>query len=441
MTSVKDKLRGLLEKHRLMTGADLRRDRSALDDRLRAGEFEVGNIVDGQVMGDDESGHFFLARTDYALDSLHGNVVLGSVLDAIPEHIALSACDPELEDFDPLTAAFIDTETTGLAGGTGTVAFLVGVGYFAENDSGERVLRVDQCFMRDFDEEEAMLAYLDGIFSRCETVVSYNGKSYDLPLLRTRSISNRIPFRLEDTMHFDLLHAARRFWKNRLPNCTLGNIEKSILGIERHGDVDASLIPDIWFDYVRTRDGRKIQSVFYHHKMDILSLVTLTSLLSQCLSVPLGDGFEHVEDQMSLLRLNFRQKRYGEVVEQAERMLEQEAASVVREECLEMTAFAHKRSGNYELMQVSWERLLQECPTHLVARLELAKHHEHRTRNLPEAERLCQETLEFLAKRPAANVDGDSWECANVQHRLERIHKKLRSRKGGLEMDVNGDLD
>jgi uncharacterized protein YprB with RNaseH-like and TPR domain len=421
MSDIKDRLQSMLGDKGLMTGAEWRRKADDLARRRAEGEFEIDKVVPGEDVGEEDA-RFYLVRTDLGLDTQQGHVALGAALDAIPEHIALSACDSELEAFDPATTAFMDTETTGLAGGAGTVAFLVGVGFFT-NDG----FRLEQCFMRDYDEEEPMLRYLDGLFKRFETVVSYNGKSFDLPLLRTRFIQNRIPFRLDSAMHFDLVHAARRFWKRRLADCALGTIEREVLGVMRHGDVPSAEIPQIWFDYLRTRDARKLGGVFYHHKMDILSLVTLTGWLSQCLAKPQGQGFEHVEDRLSLVRLHFRQKQYDEVLYHGNRLLEAEPEAAIRRECLELMCFAGKRRQDYVQMKEALELLLQEFPKDLVARLELAKLHEHRTRNLFEAERICQETIQFLETRIALGRDTDLDESQLVmfRHRLERVQRKL----------------
>lgn len=422
MGDIQDKLKGLLG-DKVMTGSEWRSRIEGMEKRREEGAFEIEGVVAGEVVGNEEDGAFYLVRQDFPLDTLHGDVPLGAVLEAIPEHIALSACDEELKDFDPATTVFIDTETTGLAGGTGTVPFLIGLGYFVEG-----AFRLEQCFMRDFDEEEPMLAYLDGLFSRFDTVVSYNGKSYDMPLLRTRCIFNRIPFRLDGAMHFDLVHAARRFWKDRLGSCTLGNIETAILGIERHGDVPGYEIPEIWFNYVRSRDARKLEQVFYHHKMDILSLVTLTSELSRLLDAPDGQGFEHAQDKLSLLRIHFKQKRYEQVPALAKELLDSEAESNIRRECLELLAFSYKRQQDWLKMEEVLEAFVAEFPRDLLARHELAKLYEHRTRDLLKAETVCKETIAILETRAALvrRTDDVDWKAEGFKKRLARIQRKLK---------------
>ena len=156
MSELRDKLQSLLARQGLMSGAEWRRKTEELAQRRASGEFEIDRVVSGEVVGDANAG-FFLVRTEFPLDTAHGNVTLGEALLALPEHVALSANDADWRDFAPETAIFLDTETTGLAGGSGTVAFLVGAGYF-----DGAVFRLEQAFMRDFDDEEPMLRYLDG---------------------------------------------------------------------------------------------------------------------------------------------------------------------------------------------------------------------------------------------------------------------------------------
>ena len=417
--NLQDKLKSLLANRNLMLGADWAKKREQLDQQRKEGVFEIDHEVPGTVV-ENESGRFYLVRQEYPLETPHGIVELGAALDVIPEQLAFSACDAELETFDPNTAVFIDTETTGLAGGTGTTAFLIGVGYFSKDK-----FVLEQAFMRDFDEEEAMLRYLDTLFANAETVVTFNGKSFDVPLLRTRYITNRLPFRLDALAHFDLIHAARRIWKMRLKDCSLGNIERTVLGIKRHGDVPSAEIPQMWLDYLHTRDARQLKRVFYHHSMDILSLAALMALMSQSLESASNAGFEHAEDQLSLTRLHFRGKRFTEAVEHANRLLETETDEFIRRETLELLAVSCKRLQDWENMSAAWELMRREFPSYLLPKLELAKHHEHRTRNIAEALALCEEIQDRL--NPDANAeeeDFDNLQAKALRRRLQRLQRK-----------------
>lgn len=391
-----------------------------------AGTYTLENHIPGELIGDADGG-FYLIRHDYPLDYRQGIVELGAALQSQSKHIAFSACDPDLADFDPRRACFVDTETTGLMGGAGTVAFLVGVGYFTDDG-----FRLDQCIMRDFDDEEPMLQYLAELFDKHDTLVSYNGKSFDLPLLRTRFIQNRIPFRSDAILHLDLVHAARRFWKQRLKDCSLGNVEREILAIHRQGDVPGHMIPQLWLRYLDERDARPLEGVVYHHEMDILSLVSLTAWMSQCLDAPTGQGFAHVEDKLSVVRLHYRQKHYDEVIEHAAAFLDEAAGSPLQRECLEMLGLACKRRARWEEMQAAWERILEAFPADPVASHELAKHYEHRTRDLAAAARLCREALTHYATREGS-AGLERPEARAFRHRLARLEKKLKKYGGELE--------
>lgn len=433
MADIREKLESLLHNKGVMAGQEWRQRLETLRQEREAGTFEVDKAVPGKVCQTDETQGFYLVNSTFPLDAMQGNIELGAGLQALPEHIALSACDEELEGFDPATACYVDTETTGLSGGTGTAAFLVGVAYF-EGDS----LRLDQCFMRDYDDEEPMLAYLAGLLKRFETVVAYNGKSFDLPLMRTRFIQNRIPFRLDDALQFDLLHAARRFWKRRLGNCSLTNVERAILDIRRQGDVSGEMIPRLWFEYLRTRDARPLTPIFYHHKMDILSLVALTGWLSRALAAESDSGFEHAEDRLSLVHLHFRRREYDKVLVNGRRLLESEMDASNRIACLRLLGAAGKRMADWDLAREYFELVLEEKPSDFLARHELAKLHEHRTRDLDTAERICVEALSLLETRMSLGRDDGTCRssAAAFQRRLDRLRKKLKRYGSGGSGDL-----
>jgi uncharacterized protein len=421
MTDLPEQLRNLLGTKGLMKGDEWRKQAETVRKERAEGAHEIDRVLPGTVVGDADDG-FYLVRTNYPVNTPHGRLSLAQALACEPAHLACLANDENLLGFDPARAVFLDTETTGLAGGTGTVAFLVGAGYFTEDG----LFRLDQCFMRDFDDEEPMLRWLADLLGDRATLVTYNGTSFDAPLLRTRFIQNRIPPRLDALGHLDLLHAARRMWKLRIRECNLTNVERHILGISRHGDIPSAEIPEIWLDYIRDRDARPLEKVFYHHRMDILSLVTLTAALSQQLAASGFEPLEHAEDQFSVIRLLFARKRYADVVAQGTKFLETGAGESLRRACHEMMMLAYKRLGAWPAMLATLECMLAEFPRDLAARHELAKLHEHRTRNLPEARRICSETVAFLETREALRGgSGDDLAAAAFRRRLERIERKL----------------
>ena len=375
----------------------------------------IETVVDGACVG-DETSSFFCMRKHYPLDYLIGDIPLSAALKCTGKEIALSACDDTLLGFDSKRACFMDTETTGLAGGTGTVAFLVGMGYFSETS-----FVLEQCFLRDYDDEPAMLEYLADRLADVATVVSYNGKSFDLPLLRTRFVQHRTPFPLEGAGHYDLVHAVRRVWKKRLQNCSLGNIEKEVLGLRRHGDVPGFLIPQLWLNYLDTRDARPLAPVFYHHEMDILSLVALAGHLTQVLSAKDGASLRHAEDQLSVVRLYFKNKQYEEAIAEAQRFLDaSRIPDALRRECFALLGQACKRAGHFEDMAGTWTQMHEEFPGDPFAAAELAKYREHQQRDYAAAILICKETLAILE---AEGMPGD-FSVSALRGRLARLERK-----------------
>lgn len=388
----------------------------------------IETLLSGTTVG-DEGYSFFLYRQEFPLEHAIGDIPLSDALECCGREIALSACDDSLLAFDPRTSCFMDTETTGLAGGAGTVAFLVGVGYFQDFN-----FVLEQCFLRDYDDEGAMLEYLAEMLAKFKTVVSYNGKSFDLPLLRARFVQCRLEFPLEETSHYDLVHAARRVWKKRLNNCALNNIEKEVLGLRRQGDVPGYMIPQLWLNYLDSRDARPLAPVFYHHEMDILSLVAITGYLSQRLASGNDAIFHHAEDRLSIVRLYVKNKQYESAITEAQRFLEtSQVKDDLWRECLALLGQSCKRTGLFEDMAAAWVLLHEEFPEDTHAASELAKYREHQERNYAAAIKICKETLTCI-EHNATPLD---FSISALRGRLARLEKKqarirVRSKEKGI---------
>jgi uncharacterized protein YprB with RNaseH-like and TPR domain len=408
----------------LMSGSAYARKWERERESREAGRYEVDRLVEGQVVSNG-AGEHFEAVTGHGLDCVHGSRPLSAALTVSPTALAVVSNDAELATMDLSTAAFIDTETTGLSGGTGTYAFMIGVGRFTRDGAFE----VRQFFMRDFDEEESMLATLVGWLDGVSSLVTYNGKSFDVPLLRTRFIANRLRVDLDGLPHLDLLHSARRLWKRRLGDCSLSNIERHVLGVVRHGDVPGSLIPRLYFDYVRSRDARPLAPAFRHNLTDVLSMVSLAVMACEMTE---GDGEHcaHSDDRLSLARLYFRQGEMHRVIDYAAQVLDDGTVDgSAQREALYLRGFAFKKLGQWKDSGVVWSRLVELFPDETVPRIELAKYHEHRSHNFGEAARVCEEALNrFLV---TAGITGEEPEPGNVEEftrRLTRIRGKMGAR-------------
>ncbi len=176
---------------------------------------------------------------------------------------------------------FFDLETTGLAGGAGTFAFLIGFAYWQED-----TLITDQYFLPDFGREFELFNFLQEWLSGFEYLVSYNGKSYDMPLLKTRFILNRLVPGFIKTKHIDLIHMCRRIWKESLPSCDLKSIEKLLLNVERSGDIPGALIPQAYFNFINTGVIHEVLRIIEHNRQDIVSLALFLDKLNHVSSSP-----------------------------------------------------------------------------------------------------------------------------------------------------------
>ncbi len=308
---------------------------------------------------------------------------------------------------------YLDTETTGLAGGTGTYAFLVGVGFF-DGDEFE----VRQYFMRDLDDEPALLAALEPLLREVDGLVTYNGAGFDLPLLETRFVLARR--RWPGTIpHLDLLPAARRLWSARLSDCRLVTVELHALGFERAGDLPGALIPSVYFEYLRRKAPGELPRVFEHNRHDVLSLAALTGWVADALDrAPVA---ELGPDELSGLG------RLWELVdpdrgEACYRMaLERGLDSPARERLLARLAWGEKRRARWEASHTLWEaaarggRGFDPRPWE-----EMAKIHEHRLRDFARAHSVVTEALERARLHRASEIV-----LSALVYRLDRLTRRL----------------
>lgn len=262
---------------------------------LRSANSELASHVGGMWIN-NQFGSLLVTEEIFPPDYLHGVEPLSntSSLGELWRAAGIRGAEPPALD----NILFLDTETTGLSGGTGTYAFMVGLGDFT--NAG---LRVRQLFMDHPAEEPALLDILKSLLGNVDTVVSYNGKSFDIPLLRTRFLLNQDEDPFGGISHIDLLHLSRRLYRNRLPDRSLGNMENQVLGFRRTtAEVPGYLIPSIYFDYLQTHDPQPLVGVFTHNKYDILSLAGLFLHYAAQFTQPQHDQL-HELDRLALARI------------------------------------------------------------------------------------------------------------------------------------------
>jgi len=367
------------------------------------------------------SGETYLVEAHYPADYTHGRCCL--LPQAPLQRLAAWAGEERLVECPPQNLAFIDTETTGLGMGTGTYAFLVGVGRF-EGDQ----FHLAQFFMRDPVEEPAQLAALEDFLAPCTALVSFNGKSFDIPILNARYTLHGWPSPLTGAAHVDLLHLARRLWRDRLPSRTLGNLEAQILGAERNGeDVPGWMIPQLYIDYLRSGDAGPLKSVFYHNAMDILSLAALFNHTASLLADPFENGNLHELDCLALGRLYDDLGEPGTAESLYRHVLECDLPASAHAEAAMRLALHHKRQGAYEEAIPLWE--LAAGLGDYDAHLELAKYYEHHRREL-ETALAWTERAANLVRAARLPVFERRQRLEELEHRRERLERKRLRREG-----------
>jgi len=371
----------------------------------------VERVVGGELV-DTGQGSLVVVRREYPLVHRHGGQPLGDVVAApLPLLARAARVEGEISGADGLL--FLDTETTGLAGGTGTYAFLVGAALV----EGDRVV-VTQFFMRDFDDEPALLTALDPLLARAGAVVTFNGAAFDLPLLETRFVLARR--RWPSLAHLDLLRPARRVWTGWLADCRLATLESAVLGLERDDDVPGFMIPLLYFDYLRSRRAAPLRRVFEHNRHDVLSLVALVGWFGRALG---GGAGLRAEELAGLGRL-------WEPVDLERGLACYRAAlgaglpePVARWARLRL-AWWEKRAARWDAACALWDAARAHEVFDPRPWEELAKFHEHRARDLAAARAVVEDALGLARAAGAASRVLDAF-----AYRLARIERRLSTRR------------
>jgi uncharacterized protein len=372
----------------------------------------------------------------YEGDRWHGSVRVEDC--DLTESHGLALLDPHMPGRCPVRAVFLDLETTGLSGGAGTVAFLVGCGWF---DLG--AFQVRQFLLTSHAAERALLAAVADFFGGCELIVTYNGKTFDVPVMETRWAFHRIEMPLHGIPHFDMLHPARRLWRRRTSRtrphpaafgrtpphpddgCRLTSLERTLLNMQRVGDVPGFEIPGRYFRFLRTGDAGPLEPVLEHNRLDLLSLAAVTARAARMAQ----NGHESCRDESEALAL-------GRIYERAERFDRAEAcfrrAAVspdpdVQGEAWCRLAVRYRRERRFAEAADCWRAVVALTESLSVRRRgslgelrqvaveALAIHHEHRERDLAGAREMA-----LFALR-----EGDARRAPGIRHRIARLERKL----------------
>lgn len=384
-------------------------------------------LLPGGRLLETAEGACFVVDRVFPLHHRHGADTLADLLAVEPSAGVPYIPDERLNGQGFRDFLFLDTETTGLAG-AGALAFMVGVAYFEpqlvrlDGELIERqVLVVRQYFLRDHGDEPAMLRQLDELLAAKAGLITFNGRSFDVPLLDNRYLMNRLRGRLPEVPHIDLLPPARRLFRARLGSCALGALEQSLLGLSRtQDDVPGWLIPSLYHNFLRTGDARELTRVFYHNEMDMLSMVTLAARIFRHMTTCRCDD---ALDQISLGRWQMDLGLFDIAERTLFDALQGDIPMEAYQQALAYLSVMYKRTGRRAEAVQTWQQLASISTGDVAAHVELAKHYEWHANDIPAAVLWTRRALVLLDRLPP--TPNTRLARSELSHRLQRLEKKL----------------
>lgn len=308
---------------------------------------------------------------------------------------------------------FLDTETTGLSRGAGTVAFLVGVGYFTREH-----FVVEQYLMRDYDEEPFLLGEISRLLESFPVIATFNGRTFDMPVLENRFLLNRFQSRFGGA-HADVLYPSRRTWKLRLGGCNLQTLEESVLGVAREDDIPGALIPQTYFKYLENRDFEPIRRIMAHNRQDIVSLAQLFFFLCRLHGTP--ETADAPEDLYSLARTL---KKRGDALK-AKKYFRLSARGGLRGSAFHALAEQEKREGHADRAVKLYTAMLSRSEDAAEVCEALAKLCEHQLKDLPQALLYTRQALLILSEPGLKGGEAVQSRRNALQYRYARLRRKI----------------
>lgn len=381
----------------------------------------IGGLPPGEVLQTPHGETYRITR-NYPLKYVHGSSAIGNLLSHSSQLAGDIVGQPELGEFSLGQLVFLDTETTGLSGGAGTLVFLVGVGAFA----GEG-FRLHQYFLRDPGEEAAFLFALQEDLEAACGFVTFNGRAFDIPLLEMRYVIGlQRQWELSSLPHFDLLFPARRLWQRELPDCTLSTLEREICGVDRTGeDVPGSEIPALYMQFLQTGDTTQMHRVVYHNEIDVLSLATLAAQIMDRYS-PEVLGNLTAPEALAVARWHQRAGR-SKHAHQAYSQARGVGEGGIRVDAIRYQTIHLKREGRHAEALEAWRIWSEVSPGDPRPFIELAKYYEWMAKDLEQALAWAESALVSLTHW------SDDWRREQVwneiTHRMKRLSRKLGREK------------
>lgn len=393
---------------KLKTASSIKKKAEVLDTSL-------AEFLEGEKVGND-FGEYILNEKIYRESHRVGKVYLNEILEIKPQIYSQLSLSAPISNLDLTKTIFLDIETTGLSGGSGTYPFLVGIGFF-QNEK----FRLKQFFMPDYNTEKAMLSDLAKLLGNYENLVTFNGKGYDIPILNGRCIIHRIKSAFDSQSHLDLLFPARRFWKKRLKDCSLLNLEKEILGVERESDIPSYLIPQVYFDYLQDGKKEQLKLVLEHNKYDILAMVGLLTELGRILSQPEKLQTLYPEDLACLSRHYLYSGDLDKARLCAEKALVKNLSEEFFNELNLHLGRIYKKLSEWEEAEKIWHNLLSDnSGFYLEPYVELAKLYEHKLKDYRKALNLVERAIGNMNASFANNFHSEA-----LYYRKQRLLRKI----------------
>ena len=355
----------------------------------------------------------------YSLDSRYGKIKISSGLGISGDILSCLSQEDAFRDLDLSTALFIDLETTGLSGGAGVVPFNIGMGFYRDDK-----FHVAQYFLGEMAEEERMIQELGEFFRdmNFQSVVTYNGKGFDLPLLETRFILYRQPFILSDLPHLDFLYAARRLWSHKYESCRLYHLALEVVQADRSEDIPSAEIPWRYFQYIQTGNFELIEPILYHNQEDILSLLGVViigaHIFSEDPDLCMGDAMDFYGAGKIMANIGNVERS----LQFFQRALDGSLSDEVSLEAKRRLSSHFKRNEEWEKAVPIWEEMTSSrvvTPAQLFSFRELAMYLEHKLKKYGEAKKIAEEGF-------VLSTGVSSYYERDFSYRLERLRRKIK---------------
>jgi uncharacterized protein YprB with RNaseH-like and TPR domain len=362
----------------------------------------------------------------YNLETRYGKITISSGLQISGDLLACLSKDDTFRTLDLSTSLFIDLETTGLSGGTGTIPFNVGMGYYKDDK-----FWVAQYFLGDLAEEERMIQEMAQFFTdmNFQSLVTYNGKNFDIPLLETRFILHRQPFPLSDLPHLDFMYPARNLWKHKYDNCRLSHLAHEVVQTGRTEDIPSSEVPWRYFQYLQTGNYDLIEPILYHNQEDILSLL---GVVIAGASIFNEEGEECMSDAMDFFGAGNVMEKIGDTeksVQFFEKALDGNLTDDVTTLAKMKLSYHFKRNQEWDKAVTIWREItsLEDISAgQLFSFRELAMYLEHKEKNYEEAQKISEEGY-VLSRGVSSYYEND------FVHRRARLKEKIKKQSAKAE--------